>query len=216
MLEQLSEGRGEWEEHKARRESGVYRKQRQGQGSAGRGRTRLRLAAIEPRAAAASVAEACAQGRSRLLLLLRPVHAHHHRMVALVGLKRDLVGAGGRWAVGGGRSCGGGGWAAGGSGHAGRPVRVMESGSRRAALCAAPRGGACGRRQITRWKCHHTGRGPRTLGPHVHAAPAPTTPAPTCSLGLSCCSCRFLTSRANTASGGAVESMQDACGGGNH
>ena len=32
----------------------------------------------------------------------------------------------------------------------------------------------------------------------------------TCSLGLSCCSCSFLTSRANTASGGAVESMQDA------
>ena len=29
-------------------------------------------------------------------------------------------------------------------------------------------------------------------------------------MGLSCCSCSFLTSRANTASGGAVESMHDA------
>jgi hypothetical protein len=28
--------------------------------------------------------------RSLLLLLLRPVHSHNHRMVALIGLQRDL------------------------------------------------------------------------------------------------------------------------------
>ena len=54
------------------------------------------------------------------------------------------------------------------------------------------------------WWCSKSGSR-RRAGVLVQAASART-----CSLGLSCCSCSFLTSRAKTASGGAVESMHDA------